>query len=75
MARLAAVVKDRRKVLGLTQLELARLSGCGSAFLWQLEHAKPTVRMDKLLEVLAALGLRLEVTRGPGKLVVTGEPL
>jgi y4mF family transcriptional regulator len=54
----------RRKGLGLTQQQLADLSGVGVAFLYDLEHAKPTVRIDKLLAVLEVLGLQLELTEG-----------
>ena len=56
---LATVVRRRRKSLRLTQLELAELAGCGPDFLYDLERAKPTLRLDKVLEVLRVLGLRL----------------
>ena len=67
----------RRKGLGLTQQQLADLSGVGVAFLYDLEHAKPTVRIDKLLAVLEVLGLKLELTEGRGPIGIdsklTGE--
>ena len=37
--------------------DLAALAGCGPDFLYDLERGKPTVRLDKLVPVLGALGL------------------
>jgi len=59
--RLAAALRARRRALGLSQLEACALAGVGPAFLYQREQGKPTVRMDKLLAVLAVLGLGLEL--------------
>lgn len=61
MTALAAEVRGKRKALGLTQAELARLAGCGPVFLYAVERGKPTVRVDKLLDVLRVLGLELAV--------------
>ena len=59
LANLAEQVRSRRKTLGLTQAALADLAGCSARFLRALEGGKGTVRMDKLLDVLHALGLEL----------------
>ncbi len=56
---LADQLRSRRKALGLTQAALADLAGCSSRFLRALEGGKATVRLDKLLDVLQALGLEL----------------
>lgn len=72
-ASLGAELRTRRKSLGLTQAELARFAGCGLAYLYELETGKPTMRLDKLLDVLHALGLRLRLERGKGTLV-TDQP-
>lgn len=58
---LASRVRARRKELGLTQAELAAMARCGPVFIHQLEHAKPTLQLDKVVSVLEVLGLRLEV--------------
>lgn len=60
-SELGAVVRNKRKVLRLTQKELADLSGCGPDFLYDLERGKPTVRLDKLVPVLEMLGLKFKV--------------
>lgn len=61
---LAAVVSARREELKLRQAELAELADCSTRFVHALESGKPTVQLDKLLAVLAVLGLHLEVERG-----------
>lgn len=58
---LATAVRRRRKDLGLRQVELAELAGCSTRFLHTVEAGKATVRLDKLLEVLRVLGLRLRL--------------
>lgn len=58
---LGATVRARRRRLGLRQEELADLAGCSERFVHTLEIGKPTVRLDKVLAVLAVLGLDLAV--------------
>lgn len=60
--RLSAMVnqvRERRKSLRLTQQDLADLAQCSARFVRALEAGKQTVRLDKLLDVLDALGLEL----------------
>lgn len=66
-------LRSRRKELGLTQQALADLAGVGVVLVIELEKGKSTVRLDRLLAVLHALGLRLSLERGAGGLVVGGE--
>jgi cytochrome c-type biogenesis protein CcmF len=61
---LARTVRERRRALKLTQTELAELAGCGPDFLYDVERAKPTLRLDKLLAVLDTLGLG-KISVGP----------
>ncbi len=67
---LADALRKRRRALGITQIELARLAGCGPVFIYDLESAKPTLRLDKLLDVLDVLGLELVVREGKARLRV-----
>lgn len=60
-AALGAAVRARRRRLGLRQEELADLAGCSERFVHTLETGKQTVRLDKVLDVLAVLGLDLAV--------------
>jgi y4mF family transcriptional regulator len=66
VAALGAAVARRRKDLGLVQSDVAALAGCSERFVHTLEHGKPTVRLDKLLDVLEVLGLGLVVGPGTG---------
>ena len=63
---LAQAVRERREQLSLGQAELAELAACSTRFVHTLEAGKPTVRIDKLLDVLHVLGLRLTVV-APGR--------
>jgi y4mF family transcriptional regulator len=63
-ARLADEVRARRKQLQLRQEELADLAGVSERFVFALENGKATVQLDKVLAVLNALGLHLEIHRG-----------
>lgn len=55
-------LRERRRSLRLTQDELADLAGCSPRFVRTLEVGKPSVRLDKVLDVLDVLGLDLKLT-------------
>lgn len=63
---LARAVRTVRLELGLTQDDLALASGTGRRFIVDLEGGKPTVRLEAVLAVLAALGIHVELHRGRG---------
>lgn len=52
-------VVTRRKAANLTQRELGDLAGVGKRFLVELESGKPTLKVDKINQVLAVFGMRL----------------
>ena len=56
---LAKFVKERRKILGLTQEDLAEKAGVGLRFIRDLEQGKESLRMDKVNQVLALFGHEL----------------
>jgi HTH-type transcriptional regulator / antitoxin HipB len=60
----ANAVRLRRRHLGLRQDELADLAGVSERFVYALENGKRSVQLDKVLAVLSALGLHLELHRG-----------
>jgi HTH-type transcriptional regulator/antitoxin HipB len=60
----ADALRARRRELHLRQDELADLAGVSERFIYALEHSKQSVQLDKVLAVLAALGLHLELQRG-----------
>lgn len=60
-ADIAQAVRQARLRHRLTQTELAGLAGTGLRFISELERGKPNVALNKLLAVLAVLGLRMQV--------------
>ena len=62
--KLNRFVRDKRKSAGLTQEELSLKSGVGLRFIRELERGKPTLRMDKVNQVLKLFGYEL----GPVKM-------
>jgi HTH-type transcriptional regulator / antitoxin HipB len=65
---LGDAVRERREALGLRQTEVADLAGCSTRFLHTLENGKPTLRVDKVLDVLVVLGLDLVLVAGRGQI-------
>ena len=67
---LGSIIKQKRKADGLTLEEAAAVCGVSYAFFSALENGKETVRLNKVLQVLACLGIELEATNrtwsGPG---------
>ena len=57
------IIRAERKRQGLTQLELADVSGVGITFVSQLENGKETVELGKALSVVAMLGIDLFADR------------
>ena len=53
---LATFVKQRRKRLQMTQPDLAAKSGVGLRFVRELEQGKPSLRLDKVNQVLRLFG-------------------
>ncbi|OQW86568.1 MAG: transcriptional regulator [Rhodoferax ferrireducens] len=62
---LGLAVRAARHQLGLTQPQLALAAGVGIRFVVELEAGKPTVRLEKVLGVLHALGGQLAVSGLP----------
>ena len=58
---LGRFIKDRRKILGLSQKELAGLAGIGNRFIVDLERGKETIEFGKALLVLKMLGIKFMV--------------
>lgn len=58
----------------MRQEDLARLAGCSQRFVHTVEQGKPTLRLDKLLDVLDVLELGLSVAPGRGDLARSPEP-
>ncbi len=53
---LSSSVKSMRRQYHLTQVELAEKSGVGLRFIRELEQGKPTLRLDKVNQILNLFG-------------------
>jgi HTH-type transcriptional regulator/antitoxin HipB len=60
---LGQLVRRTRKEQGLTQLDVAGLAGLSNRFVIDLERGKETLQIQKVLDVLALLGLELTARR------------
>jgi y4mF family transcriptional regulator len=58
---LGAVIREQRKRLALKQLDLAGLGNTGNRFIVDLENGKPTVQLQKVLDLMNLLGLEVVV--------------
>lgn len=56
-------LRSVRKDIGLTQGELAYISGVGLSFIHDLEHGKDTVQFDSLMKVVNRLGCDLHISQ------------
>lgn len=63
---LGALIRKRRKAMGLTQRDAAGLCGVGERFLSELERGKVSASLGKTLQVLKRLGLSIRI-QGAGE--------
>ena len=61
--KIAQFIKDKRKNLGLTQIDLAEKAGVGLRFVRDVEQGKATLRLDKVNQVLDLFGSEVGVIR------------
>ncbi len=59
---LGKLIRGERRVQGLTQEQLAGLTGVGARFVRELEAGKESCQLGRALQVAAALGLNLSVS-------------
>lgn len=55
-SRFSELIRTKRKAEGMTQAELAQTAGVGIRFVRELEAGKPTLRIDKVNQVLWLFG-------------------
>ncbi|EPC03234.1 DNA-binding protein [Litchfieldella anticariensis FP35 = DSM 16096] len=64
---LGRLVRQLRAEQGLLQIDLAGLAGTGNRFIVDLERGKPTLQLQKVLDVLDLMGLEVVVRRKGSK--------
>lgn len=60
-ADVGQVVREQRRELSLRQIDLAGIGNTGNRLIVDIEKGKPTVQLQKVLDVLDLLGLELIV--------------
>ena len=65
---IASFVREKRKKLNLTQIELAEKAGVGIRFIRELEQGKETLQLNKVNQVLQLFGHEA----GPVKKIIEG---
>jgi HTH-type transcriptional regulator / antitoxin HipB len=60
-ADLGDVARRQRQLLGLNQADIAGMAHTGNRFIVELERGKPTLQLQKALDVLHLLGLEVTV--------------
>ena len=58
---LGKLVRQLRAEQGLLQIDLAGLAGTGNRFIVDLERGKPTLQLQKVVDVLDLMGLEVFV--------------
>ncbi|MDO4891303.1 MAG: helix-turn-helix transcriptional regulator [Coriobacteriaceae bacterium] len=59
---LGQAVRAARKDQGLSQTELAHRSGCSQRFVSEFERGKPGAELGKVLQLISALGLTVQLS-------------
>ncbi len=58
---LASVVRYHRKKTGLNRIELAHLAGVGKTVIYDIENAKPSVRLSTIIKILNVLNIQIKL--------------
>lgn len=61
VATLGAIIKQTRKEQGLTQQQLAAMTGVGVRFVRELEQGKASCQIGKALTIITMLGLDIQI--------------
>ena len=71
--QLGQALRAARKQLGLTQPQLALAAGVGVRLIVELEAGKPTLQLEKVLQVIDALGGEIQLHGLPSQAANTSE--
>lgn len=58
---LGALIRDERKKQGLTQISLGKMTGVNQTTISMIEKGKPSVQLQTILVLLAALNLNIQI--------------
>lgn len=57
--KLKDIVKEHRKLSGLTQAQVAKLAGVGKTVVYDIEHGKESIQYDTLMKILRVLNVSI----------------
>jgi HTH-type transcriptional regulator / antitoxin HipB len=58
---LSLIIRQHRKIAGISQLQLAELAGVGKTVVFDLEKGKETIQLDTLRKILTALNIKVRL--------------
>lgn len=61
VAKIASIIIDRRKYLGLTQADVAERSGLKQSAIARFENTGAIPRLDTLLKIVKVLGMEINI--------------
>lgn len=61
MKTIGEIIKENRKRVGLTQIQLANYANVSHKFIVELENDKKTIELNKLYDVLNVLDLTIKI--------------
>ncbi|MFV0291120.1 MAG: helix-turn-helix domain-containing protein [Mangrovibacterium sp.] len=61
MEKIGNIIKERRKILSITQRELAALSGVGINTLTKIERGEANPSLKIVINILNTLGLEMDI--------------
>ena len=73
-ADVGAIIRERRRTLGLDQGTLAKRVGVGREWIVDVEKGKPRAGIELVLRTLTVLGLSLVVSEKPALRAAKGAP-
>lgn len=65
-ASLGAAIRHYRRLSGVSQIELAELTGIHRSYLSSLERGRETEHLRRILRILNRLGLRVSIEASQG---------
>lgn len=57
------IIRSYRKACNVTQIDMADMISSGNRFVIEAEGGKPTIQAQKLMDLLAALGLEMVIRK------------
>ena len=63
MEKIGDIIKEKRKQMGLTQIELAKYAKVSPKFIIELENNKETLQLNKIYDVLNVFDLTIKIVK------------